>query len=80
MTTFRRGDRVRCVVSTADVLAGWELLGTLGTVVNVATVEPGIHDEGWDEVWGRWDRPAPSWPRGSSIRFAAEDVERMEER
>ena len=53
MTTFRRGDRVRCVASTADVLGGWELRGTLGTVVDVATVEPGIL-EGWEEVWVWW--------------------------
>lgn len=30
MTIFRPGDRVRCIVSTADELVGWELLGTLG--------------------------------------------------
>jgi hypothetical protein len=42
MTTFRPGDRVRCVVSTVDLLASWELLDTLGTAVDVAIVPPGI--------------------------------------
>ena len=74
LTTFRRGDRVRCLVSTVDLLRGWELLGTLGTVVDVATVEPGTADA-YEAVWVRWDHASPTWPRGHSIRHAAEDLE-----
>ena len=74
MSAFRRGDRVRCLVSTVDLLRGWELLGTLGTVVDVATLFPEDPDA-YEAVWVRWDHASPTWPRGNSIRFAAEDLE-----
>jgi hypothetical protein len=48
LTPFRPGDRVRCLIATADTLGGVELLGRLGVVI-AAEARPsnGKRHPGW---------------------------------
>src|SRR3954447_22739788 len=61
MPPFQPGDRVRCVVSTAEDMRGLELLGTVGTVERCAWFE-GALDGAWVAGWDVrvvWDGVLP---------------------